>query len=692
MAPGYARAILGGLLATVLVQQGWAAVHAEVKKHKAGTCSGNDMDKEAYFQRFTEKYPVPTKALQYNGISAPERCYEGDGEEHFFILGDYGGITCNDRSGTDGKRDPWSYTCGRRDSGENRGRKDVYVKCADNTKDHPERGRHFTPSDAKPQFFVADQMRTAALTSKPRFILNGGDNFYFGGIDLRCGLPMDTVHNRTQVQFDGVFEKMYSGTDLKVPWFSTLGNHDYGGRKFDAAWDQQIAYTWSTNSSHTWFLPGLYWHQRVNYPTKNFTIDILMLDTNKGDAKHWTADKGHNICGSFNDARNDCSAAGGPKSRYTCQGWFQNLWNTQKKWVEDKLMHSDADWQILVSHFPAENFRGELKDWHRRFGVDLYVGSHRHSQELHMRTKWLNGLSYIVAGGGGGITSENNPSSWGGGQRQYGFMDIAINKTHMNIRSINEHGKVVQQDTITPQPGQGEPTCKHYGCGAEFADWRACQCTADCWTHARDWHKNKRCCSDYAATCPALASCASLGCGGKADYRKPCQCSKGCEEKNNCCSDYQTLCNTPEAQEADRNCAADCEIEGQRGAHSCASRVDYAIRRMHKSVADAINLTNTDCATQCNCSVKYYSQGSSSLLEEDVSDESEVAGEEIEEDADDQAMDEEVDAKQTGILEKKIHLEEELRSIDQKLSGSPASDEDEMQSVWAEYMNTEDSE
>ena len=85
----------------------------------------------------------------------------GAAEEHFFVVGDYGGITSRDGQ----------------------------VNRADNTGGG--KVRKLYPQDAHPQQDVAAQMLAKAATAKPRFILNGGDNFYFGGIDIDCGQPMD---------------------------------------------------------------------------------------------------------------------------------------------------------------------------------------------------------------------------------------------------------------------------------------------------------------------------------------------------------------------------------------------------------------------------------------------------------------------------------------------------------------------
>ena len=46
-------------------------------------------------------------------------------------------------------------------------------------------------------------------------------------LELRISYP-------TKHQFDQIFEGVYQGAGLsQKPWFSVLGNHDWGGFKFD---------------------------------------------------------------------------------------------------------------------------------------------------------------------------------------------------------------------------------------------------------------------------------------------------------------------------------------------------------------------------------------------------------------------------------------------------------------------------
>merc|ERR1719188_2128399 len=86
-------------------------------------------------------------------------------------------------------------------------------------------------------------MKLRSQGSMPRYVLNAGDSFYWGGVEADCGLPMNATVRLDQ--WEHVFERVYSGPGLDgVPWMGVLGNHDYGGWMFTAAWEQFIAYSW----------------------------------------------------------------------------------------------------------------------------------------------------------------------------------------------------------------------------------------------------------------------------------------------------------------------------------------------------------------------------------------------------------------------------------------------------------------
>lgn len=466
-----------------LNRTGVALLQRRLGENKRGSCQAQAPHPTA-----------PSKATEYNGDSWPELCLEGTDDSHVLVMGDYGGLTCGDTESTG--RDPLGGQCGHTNG-------EVKAKAAINIAADNDRGRVVMPIDNYAQFAVADQMRNRAKQVKFHYALNGGDNFYWGGLDTQCGHPMDQIHPRTRVQFDTIFEKMYK--DLDFPFFSVLGNHDYGGMRFEAAWDQQVAYTFASDTTKRWILPALYWHQKVNYPDAGYSVDYFMVDTNIGDAKPYDEDEGHNICGKANRGGISCAANGGPSSTYDCLGWFQKLWDDQSRWLDEKLKASTATWQIIVSHFPPDAFNG--RDYWKykavEHGIDLFVGSHRHFQKVYINSNYF-GLNYVVCGGGGGITSEFNPDNSDWGRDQYGFMDLALSKEKLTLTAINHNGEVRSVNTIKPRPR-----------GCERFD-------------------------NDAGTCVAEATCANYGC--KFNRGKPCQCSDSCKQYGNCCSDYDDVC------------------------------------------------------------------------------------------------------------------------------------------------------
>jgi len=421
----------------------------------------------------------PAAPLGYGGESWPDIVFDlGDADEaHLFTLGDWGGLdgTLNP---VESRPEMVAYGWGSQDGPSafprtrwNRQHTEklcnfsTMVACYENHGEAPCKPDcgYIDEIDGNPQRLVATAFQHRAAMKKPAAVLNVGDNFYWGGIEKTCGTtPMGELSFTAYHQFTQVFENMYGGEGLDgVPWLSVLGNHDWGGRRFDNGWDQQISYTWA---SDRWIMPAPFWMVKLRFKGKRFDVDVFMMDSNFNDAKAPDEDVEHNLCSiKHNPEGASCGTIGGPASIEDCPGFFRRLWEEQKVWLEEKLLRSKATWQILVTHFPC-GVDGEGGKWyrtlHRQRGLDLLVTGHRHDQELwtpFMRKNNMGGLSCIVTGGGGGISSEATPDpkhkkDWYG-EAQYGFFDLTIRSSSAKIESVNYDGRVVKTARIYPWRG-----------------------------------------------------------------------------------------------------------------------------------------------------------------------------------------------------------------------------------------------
>eukprot|EP00411_Alexandrium_monilatum_P038482 CAMPEP_0175389974 /NCGR_PEP_ID=MMETSP0095-20121207/31169_1 /TAXON_ID=311494 /ORGANISM="Alexandrium monilatum, Strain CCMP3105" /LENGTH=523 /DNA_ID=CAMNT_0016688509 /DNA_START=1 /DNA_END=1572 /DNA_ORIENTATION=+ len=389
-----------------------------------------------------KKPKKPKVATELNGVRLDDVCIKGDGPYHVFIIGDWGGLK------TKGKLTAVSHLNHR----WNQSYKFVW------------------PTDTECQFRVRDQMEARAPTSKPAYVLNVGDNFYWGGVYDFCGAAEFTdlysnggsqEHKKEPVnQFKEIFEEIYDGPGLKgLMWLGVLGNHDWGGWRMDMAWDQAIGYTWSKAafSQDRWLTPALYYYVTVNYP--DFSVDYYFMDTNVWDALPYGERPPHNICGPHNPASADCSGAGGPPQRAgECKKWFEDLWEDQKQWLDMIVPKSKANWRIVVTHFPPYWGKAHWKELAPKHELDAVITGHRHSQNMHGPTDkpariwpedksnmemndFLDPTAWVVAGGGGGITSEHVPDT-GGEDDQYGFVDMTLAKKTITFEMISHGGQL----------------------------------------------------------------------------------------------------------------------------------------------------------------------------------------------------------------------------------------------------------
>eukprot|EP00443_Scrippsiella_acuminata_P048691 CAMPEP_0115213306 /NCGR_PEP_ID=MMETSP0270-20121206/23726_1 /TAXON_ID=71861 /ORGANISM="Scrippsiella trochoidea, Strain CCMP3099" /LENGTH=478 /DNA_ID=CAMNT_0002627051 /DNA_START=57 /DNA_END=1493 /DNA_ORIENTATION=+ len=358
--------------------------------------------------------PAPQYATDLNGVAWPDYCFEPrEQEEHFFIIGDWGGIFQGPGL------EPLTAPSSSRPAMEG--------------------------IDDKAQLLVAEQMNKRASISQPRYVLNVGDCFYWGGVNLRCGESAGSVHPSTTAQWQAVFEDVYSSPDLAGrPWLGVLGNHDYGGYMFTQGWDQAIAYTWGPSSR--WVMPAQYWSTTVHY--SDFSVDYLFVDSNMNDAMDPSAAPNHNLCSQSNNPPNATCGVTGPTSTYDCVGWFYRLWEEQIPWMDSRLSASEADWRVIVTHFPPDFRREVWAQLAERYGVDLLVAGHKHQQELSGRDPSVGNAAWVISGGGGGMMSEGAPRE-DGDDDMYGFMDVTISRSEMKIEQIS-HSGILRRTVVVP--------------------------------------------------------------------------------------------------------------------------------------------------------------------------------------------------------------------------------------------------
>eukprot|EP00425_Heterocapsa_triquetra_P000429 CAMPEP_0195058932 /NCGR_PEP_ID=MMETSP0448-20130528/6558_1 /TAXON_ID=66468 /ORGANISM="Heterocapsa triquestra, Strain CCMP 448" /LENGTH=951 /DNA_ID=CAMNT_0040089119 /DNA_START=49 /DNA_END=2901 /DNA_ORIENTATION=- len=353
-------------------------------------------------------------ANDLNGVTVPDVCFMSPGVHSVFVIGDWGGIV-----------------------------KGAVVKPADHRdpEKFPGSQRNFVNGvDDQAQQRVAQQMEIRAQTSHPDYLLNVGDNFYWAGVPGHCGNPVTSLQPKTMAQFENGFEKVYNGPSLAgKPWLGVLGNHDYGGWMFDAAWDQAIAYTWAP--SGRWMTPAQYWKTKVHY--EDFSVEYFFVDSNFFDAGPMAANPGHNVCNNVHNKDDATCGAEGPVNLGACPGWFNSLWAQQQKWLEEVLSKSSADWQVVVTHFPPLWGIGYWPDMAYRHGIDLFVSGHEHDLQVHYREdgNFLAPSAWVVSGGGGGITSEATPSP-DGQDDQYGFIELKFSRIRIEINAISHGGSI----------------------------------------------------------------------------------------------------------------------------------------------------------------------------------------------------------------------------------------------------------
>ncbi|HEV8606527.1 MAG TPA: metallophosphoesterase [Tepidisphaeraceae bacterium] len=229
--------------------------------------------------------------------------------------------------------------------------------------------------------------------------LLAGDNFY-----VKLSGVLD-------YQWQSLFEDMYDPQKLAMPYYVTLGNHDYEQDK--AKIERDYA---RKNPDSRWKFPANWY--RVDFPAKPAKplVTVLMLNSNK------------------------------PKLS-------KEEWAEQIRWMDAELSKPDlGEWTAACAHHPifSNGSHGDngvlMLEWGRIFkqhNLDFYFCGHDHDLQ-HLQVKdWP--MSFVIAGGGGQGTTDMRRDIRGPFSRKlYGFAHLQFFPKRVDVRFVSgADGKTV---------------------------------------------------------------------------------------------------------------------------------------------------------------------------------------------------------------------------------------------------------
>lgn len=243
------------------------------------------------------------------------------------------------------------------------------------------------------QHRVARLMSEKALRDSLHFVLTLGDNIYDDG-----------VRSANDPQWKTKFEEVYNLPGLDVPFYPTLGNHDY--HKNRAAF--QVAYA---RVNPKWKMPAKY-YTFTRPLDREHTVQFFALDTTPLVSKD-TPER-----------------------------------QAQLQWLERELQASTATWKIAFGHHPVFSY-GEhghesrmirdVRPLFEKYDVDLYICGHDHDRQL---LKPVAGVHYVVSGTG----AKSRDTEYGPltvfAATNLGFVYFRLSHHLMHLQFIDGEGRV----------------------------------------------------------------------------------------------------------------------------------------------------------------------------------------------------------------------------------------------------------
>jgi predicted MPP superfamily phosphohydrolase len=257
---------------------------------------------------------------------------------------------------------------------------------------------------------TADQMGKYAHEHKTDFIISTGDNIYPSGVT-------DTDDSKWQT----CFEQVYNATSLQIPWYISLGNHDYYG-------NVQAQIDYSTLSSR-WKMPARYYSFEKAIDDYTSALFII-IDTNPFEIKRLKSYKEYKGL--------DDSTITARSKEYV---------KNQLYWIDSVLSHSNAKWKIAAGHHPVYS-GGEhgntdelielLKPMLEKYNVNMYICGHDH--DIQYLKPPASNVHYFVSGAGSQLRKTGSMEYTVYSNSINGFLAVTISNQNISASFIDVNG------------------------------------------------------------------------------------------------------------------------------------------------------------------------------------------------------------------------------------------------------------
>jgi len=260
--------------------------------------------------------------------------------------------------------------------------------------------------DQKP---VAEMMGETAGLAGAEFVAANGDVHHFMGVQSVSD-PLWLTN----------FEWVYSHPELMIPWYPTLGNHEYRG-------NTQAVLDYSKISKR-WQMPASYYSKSFQFSDKS---EVLLVFINTAPL----IDKYRKETADYPDAVKE------------------NL-DLQIKWIDETLKNSNAKWKIVLGHHPV--YAGTTKDINEQTdlqkridpiliknNVHLYFAGHIHNFQ-HIKVN-NSPVDYFVNTSASLTRKVVKRNDMAFSSSDSGFILCSVEDNQIIVSCINKTGKIIYQ-------------------------------------------------------------------------------------------------------------------------------------------------------------------------------------------------------------------------------------------------------